>query len=189
VSSDGSRFWSLGQEIPSSVVERAETIHTVVFDVDGVLTDGGLYYGPNGEELKRFNTQDGHGIKLLLNNNINVALVTARSSPALETRVKELGIEHFYPGRHDKLKAFEELCAVLNCSAKECCYVGDDLLDLPIMVRCGLAVTVANGNHVTKRVAHWITTAPGGSGAVREVCELILYAHGKLDAVVEAYLR
>jgi len=187
--SPGTTYWPLERSVPESVLDRASAIQAVVFDVDGVLTDGGLYFGPEGEEYKRFDTQDGHGLKLLRDNDVNVAILTARDSPALERRVQELGIKHYYSGRQDKLAAFDEICTALDCAAMQCCYVGDDLLDLPIMVRCGLAITVANANHVTKRGAHWVASGRGGSGAVREVCELVLYAQGKFDAIVETYLQ
>ena len=184
-----SNYWPLSSAIPAAVLRRAGVVRTVIFDVDGVLTDGGLYFGPNGEEYKRFNTQDGHGLKLLRRADIDIALITARRAPALDARVQELGITHFYPGSENKLRAFEKICTDLACDARDCCYVGDDLVDLPVIIRCGLAIAVANASHITKATAHWTTSQPGGSGAVREVCELILHAHGRLDAAIEEYLQ
>ncbi len=181
--------WPLAQPVPETIVEQASAVKSVIFDVDGVLTDGGLYFGPNGEEYKRFSTLDGHGLKLLRDTGIEIALITARTSPALDARVRELGITNFYSGRQDKLAAFNELHAALGVEPGQCCYVGDDLVDLPIMVRCGLAIAVANANHIVKRVAHWVTATSGGAGAVREVCELIMYAQGHFDAAVEAHLK
>ncbi len=182
-------YWPLEQNVPSDVLALASSLKAVAFDVDGVLTDGGLYFGAAGDEYKRFHTQDGLGLKLLRAAGVHVALITARSSAALDARVKELGITHFYQGREEKLAAFEELISAINVQPGECCYVGDDLVDLPIMTRCGLAIAVANANHVAKRVALWVTQANGGAGAVREVCELILFAQKKFDDAVNNYLR
>jgi 3-deoxy-D-manno-octulosonate 8-phosphate phosphatase (KDO 8-P phosphatase) len=170
--------------VPAEVRDRAARVRLALFDVDGVLTDGSLYFTEDGHELKVFHAHDGHGLKMLDKAGITVAIISARESSAVTRRARELGISHLYQGVHDKIPAFERLCAELNVTPRECVYTGDDVVDLPIMLRCGLSVTVPNGHHTVKSAAHWITGAPGGRGAVREVCDLILYAQGKMAALL-----
>ena len=164
--------------IERAVVERAETIRLAVFDVDGVLTDGGLLYGEDGRETKRFHTLDGLGLKLLRQHGIEVALITARSSPCVSRRADELGLVHVYQDQSDKLACLTELLSALQLTFDQACYTGDDLPDLACMQRCGLAVTVPNAHPAVMSRAHWQTRHAGGSGAAREVCDLILHAQG-----------
>ncbi len=172
-----------------AVMDKAARIRLVLFDVDGVMTDGKLYFAANGEESKVFNVYDGHGIVLLSGAGIETGLVSARSSRVVEERARELGIRHVLSGCRDKLAGFQDLLKRNRVPEQACAYVGDDLVDLPVMRRCGLALTVPNANHVIKRAADWITPSSGGNGAVREVCELILCAQRKLDSSLAPYLR
>jgi 3-deoxy-D-manno-octulosonate 8-phosphate phosphatase (KDO 8-P phosphatase) len=164
------------------IFDRARGIRVAAFDVDGVLTDGALYYSDSGEEMKAFNVQDGHGLKMLKDSGIAVAIITSRSSRLVEARARNLGIDHLFQGAGDKLAAFEELLGRCGVAASACAYAGDDLLDLPVLRRCGLAVTVPGAPALVRRYAHFVTRRGGGSGAVREMCELILHAQGMLAA-------
>ncbi|MFT7404206.1 MAG: 3-deoxy-D-manno-octulosonate 8-phosphate phosphatase (KDO 8-P phosphatase) [Zhongshania sp.] len=171
-----------------SVIEKAKSIKLLVMDVDGVLTDGSLYFGNSGEEIKGFSILDGLGIKLLRDAGIKPAIITGRSSELLKRRAAELKIDLIYQGREDKLVALEELRKDLGLSFDEIAYVGDDLPDLSAIRQAGLGITVANGHYYVARYADWQTKAAGGSGAVREICELILKAQGKLNDALEQYL-
>lgn len=150
----------------------------MVLDVDGVLTDGRLYYGPQGEAMKVFNVRDGHGIKMLINNGVEVALLSARSSDIVAARARELGISRVLQGRSDKAGAFATLLAEAAVASDECGYMGDDLPDVPAMRLAGFAVTVAGACGAAKSAAHWITPQPGGRGAVRALAEFVLGAKG-----------
>lgn len=180
--------WELPFNPPPDVVTKAAQVRLILLDVDGVMTDGALYFTDSGEELKVFDVQDGHGLVLLSQSGIKIGVISARESESLQRRARELRIKHILTGRRDKLDAYQELIKQLSIAEAECCYVGDDLIDLPIMIRCGLAVAVRNANHVVKQVAHWITPSAGGHGAVREICELILHAQGRYDGCIEHYL-
>lgn len=175
--------------ISSDISERAKLIRLALFDVDGVLTDGNLYIDSNGAELKVFNTHDGHGIRLLQHNGIEVGVITGRSSKALEYRMQDLEVKHVYQGCKDKFTIYKELLSKLNLNEQQTAFVGDDIVDLQIMSRCGLAVAVANAHTFVKQHAHWETSARGGHGAVREVCELLLDAQGLLDNALSYNLR
>ena len=168
--------------------ELANKIQLVIFDVDGVLTDGGLYFTEDGAELKRFNSLDGHGIKMLKDNGVEVAVITARDSKAVAYRMKNLGIAHLYQGQADKVVAFNDLLQKLNLSADSVAYVGDDVIDLPVMTKVGFAIAVANAHDTVKQYANLITEKSGGHGAVREVCDFILKAQGKFDDAMKLYL-
>ena len=168
--------------------ELANKIQLVIFDVDGVLTDGGLYFTEDGTELKRFNSLDGHGIKMLKDNGVEVAVITARDSKAVAYRMKNLGIAHLYQGQSDKVVAFSDLLKKLNLSADEVAYVGDDVIDLPVMTKVGFSIAVANAHDTVKQYANLITEKSGGHGAVREVCDFILKAQGKFDDAMKLYL-
>lgn len=170
------------------IIKKAANIKLVIFDVDGVLTDGSLFIGDDGEEYKAFNSKDGHGLRMLQNGGVDIAIITGRVSNVVEHRVKELGIKYVYQGKREKLPAFEELLQQVNLKAEEIAYVGDDVVDLPVMVRVGLAICVQDGHSYVKKHAHWITEHGGGRGAARDVCELILEAHGKLDTMLQEYL-
>lgn len=170
------------------VVEKARHIRLLAMDVDGVLTDGLLYYGNSGEEIKAFNILDGLGIKLLRDAGIRPAIITGRRSELLARRAAELGIDLVYQGREDKRVALEELRVDLGLEMTQIAYVGDDLPDLSAIRCAGLGITVANGHSFVARHADWQTAASGGGGAVREICELILKAQGKLNSAWEQYL-
>lgn len=161
------------------LVERARRVRLAIFDVDGVLTDGTVFMGPEGEAFKAFNILDGHGVKMLKAGGVDTAIISGRESKAVTRRAQELGIEHVFQGEHDKLARFEALCAATGLAPEACAFVGDDLPDLPVMERCGLAVAVANAVDLVKAKAHYVTRAGGGRGAVREFCELVLSAQGR----------
>jgi len=170
------------------ILQRAAAIRLLVFDVDGVLTDGGLFIDTEGREHKVFNSRDGHGMKMLQQCGVSIAIITGRSSPAVAHRMAGLGIEHVYQGQHEKLPAFEQLLDKLGLSAAQAAYVGDDVVDLPIMCRVGLAVAVQDAHALVKKHAHWLTAQPGGRGAARDVCELIMEAQGHLEQHMQQYL-
>jgi 3-deoxy-D-manno-octulosonate 8-phosphate phosphatase (KDO 8-P phosphatase) len=174
---------------PDDALARAKQLKLMIFDVDGVLTDGTLYYSERGEELKAFNIQDGLGIRMLRKHGVEVALITARTSRAVELRAASLGIAHLHQGAEDKRGAFAALLAQMNLAAVQSGYMGDDLLDLPLITRCGFAATVPAAPEALKSRAHYVTRAPGGHGAVREVCEFILRAQGALERAIGAYLQ
>lgn len=171
-----------------NVRDVAGNLRLLVLDVDGVLTDGRLYYSESGHEAKAFHIHDGLGIKLLQRNGVEVAIITGRSSLLLERRARELGIERVIQGREDKLTALEELRAPLQIDWQHIAYMGDDLPDLAAIRRVGLGMTVANANPLVRQHARWIAQLPGGAGAVREAAEFILDAQGKLEALQAGYL-
>ena len=171
-----------------SITEKAKAVTLLAMDVDGVLTNGSLYFGNSGEEMKAFSILDGLGIKLLRDAGVTPALITGRRSELVARRAAELGIELIYQGREDKRVALEELCRDQQLELSQVAYVGDDLPDLGAIRAAGLGVTVANGHHFVAAHADLQTRAAGGSGAIREVCELILEAKGLLTSSLEAYL-
>jgi 3-deoxy-D-manno-octulosonate 8-phosphate phosphatase (KDO 8-P phosphatase) len=164
------------------LTRRARAIRLAIFDVDGVMTDGTLFIGPQGELFKAFNILDGHGVKMLQSAGIATAIISGRSSEAVARRAAELSIAHVVQGSADKSLAFDALVARLGVTLQQCAFVGDDLPDLAVMRRCGLAVAVANAADTVKSSAHYVTRASGGKGAVREFCELVLRAQGQLAA-------
>jgi 3-deoxy-D-manno-octulosonate 8-phosphate phosphatase (KDO 8-P phosphatase) len=170
-----------------AIYNRAKRVRLAIFDVDGVLTDGALAFSGTGEELKVFNVLDGHGMKLLQESGVTLAIITSRSSRAVEERMKNLGIGLVYQGAGDKLAAFEALLAREHLGAEAAAYIGDDLQDLPVMKRCGLAASVPHAPLVVRRHAHYVTRAGGGRGAAREFAELIMYAQGALAARLAAF--
>ena len=167
---------------------RASRVRLMLFDVDGVLTDGTLWYGPAGEACKAFNVLDGHGIKLLMESGTTVALLSGRTSPAVSARAAELGIAHLLQGAGDKQGAFEALAAKLGVPPAETCFMGDDVIDLPVLRRCGFACAPPGAHALVLANAHYVTRAAAGEGAAREVCELLLRARGRLDAALARYL-
>ena len=167
---------------PAELARRARAVRLAIFDVDGVLTDGTLYIGAQGEAFKAFNILDGHGMKMLREAGIATAIISGRSSEAVSRRAAELAIAHVVQGSTDKVADFERLIGTLGLEASACSFVGDDLPDLEIMRRCGLAVAVANAVEQVRQNAHYVTRASGGRGAVREFCELVLRARGQLAA-------
>lgn len=168
--------------------ERARHVRLMLFDVDGVMTDGRLWYGPSGEALKAFSVLDGHGLKLLARTGVMVALLSGRSSPAVAQRAAELGIEHLIQGVGDKLPAFEALAARLGLAAAQVGYMGDEVHDVPLMRRCGFACAPHEAHALVLEYAHYVARAPAGGGAVREVCEYLMRAQGTLDAALAEYL-
>lgn len=170
------------------VTSRARQIRLLLLDVDGVLTDGSLHYGNNGEELKSFNIQDGLGIKLLQRNGIRVGIITGRTSALVARRAEELGINLVIQGREDKLTALEDLLVTHPYQMTEIAFLGDDLPDLAVIRRVGLGVAVANARPIIAEYALWQTTACGGCGAVRELAEMLLQAQDKLESTLMGYL-
>lgn len=170
------------------VLNKAAQIKLVVFDVDGVLTDGGLFFGDDGQEYKAFYSRDGLGMKLLQQTGVEIAVITARNSKVVEHRMRNLGIENVYQGKLNKLDAFHHLLEKLKVSAEHTAYVGDDVVDLPVMKAAGLAVAVQDAHPFVKQHAHWISQHNGGRGAARDVCELIMQAQGTLEAQLNSFL-
>lgn len=158
------------------IEQRAAKIRLLICDVDGVLTDGRLYFGPEGESLKVFHAHDGVGLKMLSKNHIETALISARDSPMVYLRAQELSINHVYTGVANKIDTFDALLKALNLTDCQVAYIGDDTPDLPLIKRAGLGIAVANAHSSIKEQAVWQTVHKGGRGAVREVCDLILTA-------------
>jgi len=172
----------------NSVLTLAKSIKLLILDVDGVLTDGKLYFTDYGTEIKAFYSQDGVGIRMLQRSGVLVAVITGRHSALVATRMKELKIEHVHQGAHDKFMVYEELKKELALCDKEIAMAGDDLPDLKIMRHCGLAITVANAPAIIKQYAHYCTELAGGEGAAREICMLIMQAQGTLSKMQQHYL-
>lgn len=172
---------------PADALARARRVTMVVCDVDGVLTDGRLYIGAQGEAMKAFDVRDGHGIKLLREAGIEVAILTARSSDIVARRAAELGLSQVLQGQSDKAAGFARLQADTGIAAEHCAYIGDDWPDLPCLAQAGLAATVADGCDEARAIAHWIAPAAGGRGAVRQLAEFILRAQGKFDALLRKH--
>ena len=170
------------------ILAKAALTKLVIFDVDGVLTDGSLFFGDDGQDYKAFNSRDGHGIKMLMKYGVEIAIITGRTSKVVEHRVANLGIKHVYQGAHDKLVCFNDLIAKLGVSAEQTAYVGDDVVDLPVMTKVGLAIAVQDAHPFVKQHAHWQTPNRGGHGAGRDVCELLIEARGHLKSELESYL-
>ncbi len=158
--------------------EKASQVRLLALDVDGILTDGSLYFTSDGQEFKAFNSRDGLGLRALMNAEYDLALITGRSSSALQHRAEQLGIEHVYQGQVNKLSAYEDLIEKLGVSDDQVCYAGDDWIDLPVLNRVGLAVTVADADPEVRKRCHWVTSNRGGRGAVREICHLLLDSRG-----------
>ena len=169
------------------ILEKAKKIKLVVFDVDGVLTNGQIIIGDDGEEYKAFHSRDGHGMKLLQFTGVEIAIITGRTSRTVEHRMQSLGIKYVYQGQRVKLPVFQQLIKELKLSPEECAYVGDDWVDLSIMSRVGLAIAVQDAAPIVKKHAHFITTSNGGHGAAREVCELIMEGQGNLQDQIERH--
>ncbi|MDT8409466.1 MAG: HAD hydrolase family protein [Wenzhouxiangellaceae bacterium] len=167
---------------PAALLQKAGPIRLVVFDIDGVMTDGRLFRDDNGHEIKAFHSRDGLGMKALIRHGFTLAALTARHSKLVRVRMAELGIEHLVQGREDKGEAFEELLQQTAIDASRAAYMGDDLVDWPAMRRAELKLCPGDGDSWVRRQADYVTAAGGGRGAVREVCELLLEANGWLDA-------
>jgi 3-deoxy-D-manno-octulosonate 8-phosphate phosphatase (KDO 8-P phosphatase) len=173
----------------AGIAARARRIRAIVSDVDGVLTDGGIIYGPGGLELKRFHALDGLAIKLARARGIKVFLVSGRTSAALARRSRELGVDRLWQGVADKRRVFDIIMATYRLHAREVCAIGDDLPELPLLLRAGLGVAVSSAPEEVRRAAHVVTERPGGEGALREVVELILKARGEWKAAIGDYAR
>jgi 3-deoxy-D-manno-octulosonate 8-phosphate phosphatase (KDO 8-P phosphatase) len=171
-----------------NVMDRASRVRIAAFDVDGILTDGRLYYTDSGEEIKAFHVQDGHGIKMLSKSGIAVAIITSRTSRVVENRARDLGIGFLFQGVANKLDTLHDLLRRLQIDMQEASYMGDDLIDLPVLRRCGFAASVPDAPAVVRKHAHYVTRAAGGCGAVREFAELVMQAQGTLDARHAEYL-
>src|SRR3989338_8155253 len=169
--------------------ERAKNIKLAIFDVDGVMTDGSLYLADDGQEFKAFNSLDGHGMKMLNRSGVELAIITGRNSQLVALRAINLGVTHLYQGSEDKLTAFLDVLEKSGLDPAECAYMGDDVVDLPVMRRCGLAVCVPAAPALVKQHSHYITQLPGGCGAVRELCELIMQAQGTFETQMAPYLK
>ena len=172
-----------------NVYEKAKRIRLAIFDVDGVLTDGSLYLTDGGEEIKVFNSRDGHGMKMLRESGVELAIITGRASRCVELRAKNLGVELLFQGADDKAQAFAALLAARKLDAAAAAYMGDDVVDLPVLRRCGLALTVPDAPLAVKQQVDYVTRAHGGRGAAREVCELIMHAQGTLERQLETHLK
>ena len=170
------------------LIQRARSVRLLVLDVDGVLTDGKLYFLADGSEAKAFSTLDGQGIKMLMNSGVNVAIITGRTSTIVERRAANLGIMHLIQGREDKRTALDELLSSLQLSYDQVAYLGDDLPDLAAIRCVALGVAVANANTFVRQHALAVTSLRGGEGAARELCEFIMAAQGTLNAAQNAYL-
>ena len=167
---------------------RAKSIRLIAFDVDGVMTDGGLYLSDSGEEFKRFNSLDGHGLKMLQASGVAVSIITGRSSRCVERRAQNLGIAHVFQGVENKLEAMRALLAQLHLAPEAAAFMGDDVVDLAAMCHVGMALSVPDAPQAVRDRAHYVTRRSGGNGAVREACELLMAAQGTLDAQMEPYL-
>ncbi|MEB0140963.1 MULTISPECIES: HAD family hydrolase [unclassified Undibacterium] len=167
---------------------RAARIRLMIFDVDGILTDGSLHFSADGEALKTFNVLDGQGIRLLQDAGIATAIISARQSPIVSKRAADLGITHVRQGIHDKKTAFLSLLTELQIAAEECGFIGDDIIDLPVLTRVGFAASVPNGHLEVRQRVHYVCNTGGGHGAAREVCDFILRAQNKYEQVLSSYL-
>lgn len=175
-------------EATRAALDRARQVRLMIFDVDGVLTDGRLWYGPSGDALKAFHALDGHGVKMLAASGVPAAILSGRSSEAVSRRAAELGIEHVLQGIDNKRAAFDTLTAMLGLEPSATGYMGDDLVDLPVLTRCGFACVPSGAPEAVRRHAHYVSAAPAGGGAVREVCELVMRAQDTLERALAAYL-
>jgi len=171
------------------VIEKAKKLKLLILDVDGVLTDGRLFFDDKGKEYKCFHARDGHGIKLLRQTGVEVAVISGRKSNSVALRMKSLGVEYVYQGHENKIAAFNEIIQSLSIQPEQVAHVGDDLLDLPIMKRVGLSIAVNDANDPVKEYADWCTKTAGGQGAVREICDFIMRSQGTFDGILKGYMQ
>jgi 3-deoxy-D-manno-octulosonate 8-phosphate phosphatase (KDO 8-P phosphatase) len=176
------------KDVSTTVLQKAQKVRLLALDVDGVMTDGRLYFDQSGQETKSFSTRDGMGIKAMQRSGIPVALITGRQSPMVSQRARELGIEWVFQGSDNKAQALQALLAASGLGAEQVCYVGDDWIDLPILGRVGFSVSVADADPVVRQNVDWVTAEPGGMGAVRAVCNLVLASQGHADTLLQEYL-
>lgn len=172
----------------SDLLARFKNIKLLVLDVDGVMTNGGLTIGDDGQEYKTFHSHDGLGMKLLKATGVEMAIITGRTSNVVKKRAESTGVAHFYQGAEDKLVAFNDLVDKSGLQASQCAFMGDDIVDLPPMLKCGLALAVPDSPALVLKYAHYVTAKTGGHGAVREVCELIMQAQGTFDGQMAQFL-
>ena len=177
----------MGKGISKEVRARAARVKLLILDVDGVLTDGRIIMDHEGREIKAFHVRDGHGLRLLREAGIEVAILTGRSSPVVQKRADDLGILWVRQGVHDKVGAYQEIAREAGITDEEACFVGDDLIDIPLLKRVGIPIVVGDGAPEAKRFARYVTRSCGGKGAVREVCNLLLQAQGKWETVLRRY--
>ncbi len=180
---------SMSPTYPEELLLKAKSIQLAIFDVDGVLSDGRLYFDAQGVESKSFHVRDGFGLKRLLANGIELAIITGRQSKIVSDRMSSLGIQHVFQGVEDKLSCFRHLLSTLNLKQNQACYTGDDLFDLPILSRVGLSCTVADGHPEVKKYTDFTTPHAGGRGAARDLCDLILFAKGMMNTEISRYLE
>lgn len=180
---------TLRPQWPAPILDKAAGIRLLALDVDGIMTDGKLFFSATGDEMKGFNILDGLGLKQVMAAGITVAVITGRTSPLTEKRMKDLGIPHLMQGREDKKVALQELVDTLGVAAEDIAYMGDDLPDLPAIRFAGLGITVPNGYWLVREHADVCTSVAGGSGAVREACDLLLNARGALDSTLATYTQ
>jgi 3-deoxy-D-manno-octulosonate 8-phosphate phosphatase (KDO 8-P phosphatase) len=178
-----------GRTIPPAVIRRARAIRMLLLDVDGVMTDGRLFYGPGGQEFTAFHILDGHGIKMAIRSGLSLAIVTGRESEAILQRARELGILEIHQKVEDKLSVFQALLAKSGLAASQMACMGDDLVDLPLLRRAGLAISVPEAVDEVRAAAHYVTRRPGGRGAVREAIEILLKSQNLWSAELERYQR
>ncbi len=169
-------------------MDRARGVKLIIFDVDGVMTDGTLYLADDGQEYKGFNSLDGHGLKMLKNTGVELAIITGRTSQLVAHRARNLGITHVHQGAHEKLAVYRQLLQDLNMTPEQTAFMGDDVVDLPVMRRAGLAITVPAAPDLVKAHSHYITRREAGRGAVREACEMLMRAQGSFDTQMAIYL-
>ncbi len=174
--------------VAEAVIEKARKVRLLALDVDGVLTDGRLYFDQAGQEMKAFSTRDGMGIKAMQRSDIPVALITGRQSPMVSQRAAELGIELVFQGSDHKWKSMQALLAATGLEADQICYAGDDWMDVAVLSRVGFSVAVADADPWVRQQADWVTAESGGRGAVRALCNLILAAQGKIEPLLREYL-
>ncbi|MDN3379460.1 MULTISPECIES: 3-deoxy-manno-octulosonate-8-phosphatase KdsC [unclassified Pseudoalteromonas] len=173
------QFSDLYQPLSLDAQTRAKKVKLLICDIDGVFSDGRIYLGNQGEELKAFNTKDGFGIKALINGGFEVAVITGRHSQIVQQRMTSLTVQHIYQGQENKLQAYQELKDKLNVTDEQIAYIGDDGPDLPVMEQVGFAVAVNDAHPLIKRVSHYTTMLPGGFGAVRELTDLLMLENKK----------
>ena len=176
------------KDLSPELIARIKSLKLLILDVDGVLTDGRLFFDQNGVEYKCFHARDGHGLKLLKQSGVEIAVISGRKSNSVALRMQSLGIDHVYQGHENKRQAFQDVITQLKLSPDQVAHVGDDVLDLPIMTQVGFAVAVADANFAVKKYADCCTQTPVGMGAVREVCDLILQVQGNFDSMLQSYL-
>jgi 3-deoxy-D-manno-octulosonate 8-phosphate phosphatase (KDO 8-P phosphatase) len=171
------------------IIEKVKKLKLLILDVDGVLTDGRLFFDNNGEDYKCFHARDGHGIKLLRQTGVEVAVISGRKSNSVSLRMKSLGVEHVYQGHENKIAALVETMQKTSLKPEQVAHIGDDLLDLPVMTRVGLSIAVSDANDAVKDYADWCTKTAGGQGAVREVCDFIMQSQGTFDNILNHYMQ